>query len=805
VNLERERLVLQHLESALEWPPEERDGHLERALGHDPTLLSDVRELLAMSENVGVSMPTEIPVAPVPDDAPPPERLGPYRLRELLGTGGMGRVYRAERADGLFEQTIAIKLMRRTRLPAQVAAQFARERQILARFQHPNIAQLFDGGLTPEGLSYFVMELVEGRPISEFAADEKLGLRPLLLLFRQVCSAVQYAHAHLVVHADLKPTNIMVTKEGTAKLLDFGVARVLQEADEAASTEPSSLGITVYYASPARRRGEPPTVVDDVYSLGVLMKDLLRRFDVVPRDLTSIANQASADDPAVRYGSVDALKSDIERWLDGLPVRAHGPAWTYIASKYFARHRFAVTAASASVVLLAVAAVALGVLYVREQRATDRAERRFAEVSELSRYVLFDVYDTLESIPRALTLRRDLAQKGQHYLDQLSRDAAAPTDVRLDVIEGLRRLALVQGDPSTSSLQQVPVARSNLARAEELARALSTEGAEGRERRLALARLAVARSRILIGMNLDVKDASRVLDEGEAQLEPLMRARDPAAVPLKLDLASERALALQWDGKYAESIEVARKAMQIPDADLDGSPEKRRAALRRRVRLLDIFAEGHYYTNEIDASVAPYRESLAIVRDLAKEEPLSLSALRMVSRSEWALGAVLIELSPPQAKEAEQLLAAALQRSKELRVLEPANKEAIRTESVFASTYAQALGALGRLDEAESRLKDAVQTRFDLWQASPENWGIARDYVISVWALGDTQIRRRATGRACDSYAIAVDMLERMRKAERLTKLDEETTLRPIQEKVAQYCEGKPSIAGRPGSEPRRD
>lgn len=795
MNLERERLVLQHLEVALEWLPEERDTRLETELGHDPTLLADVRELLAMSDSAGVSLPTELPVDPVPD-APPPERIGPYRLGELLGSGGMGRVYRAERADGVFEQTIAIKLTRRTRLPAQVAAQFARERQILARFRHPNIAQLFDGGITPDGHSYFVMELVEGQPIAEYSAEQGLELRALMLLFRQVCSAVQYAHARLVVHADIKPNNILVTPDGTAKLLDFGVARVLQEAGEAAAPPPAAaLGMTVYYASPARRAGEPPTVVDDVYSLGVLLKDLLRRFDVVPPDVLSIANQASAEDPLGRYGSVDALRSDIDRWLDGLAVRAHRAGWSYVALKYFARHRFAVTSAALGVLLIAAAAVALGLLYVREQRATLQAEQRFNEVSELSRYVLFDVYDRLEAIPRALTLRRDLAEKGQHYLDGLSRDAGAPLSIRLDVVEGLRRLALLQGDPSNPSLAQVPLAQENLNRAEALARALSASGPEARERHLALARIAIARARMSIAMNMDLTKSRAFIEEAEQHVDALWKTEPGSneAVRLRQQLATETAIQLQWDGKYKESIEIARGALAIPDGDLQGKPEQRREALRRRARLLDIFAEGHYYTGEIAASEEPYREGLKILRELADEEPYSLKSSRMLSRGEWALAAILLELGPSRAREAEQLLAGALARSKEMRLLEPADKEAVRAESVVASTYAQALAALGQLEQAEVMLKDVVAARLALWNETPENWGIARDYVISVWALGDTQIQRGATSRACASYATSLDTLERMRTAGRLAKLDEETTLRPIQEKVTRYCPGAAS------------
>ena len=266
MNLERERQLLQWVEEALAWPRETRDARLQAELAHDPSLLDEVRAMLTAADSVHESLPTQMPLGPALDEMPPPERLGPYRITGLLGQGGMGRVFRAERADGVFEQVIAIKLTRRTRLPEQVAGQFARERQILARLRHPNIAQLFDGGVTPEGLSYFVMELVEGRPFSQYAVD--LTVRELLTVFRQVCAAVQYAHAHLVVHGDIKPNNIVVTSEGVAKLLDFGVARVIEDTGagtaDAQSPPTHAIGVTHYYASPARRCGAAPTTADDL-------------------------------------------------------------------------------------------------------------------------------------------------------------------------------------------------------------------------------------------------------------------------------------------------------------------------------------------------------------------------------------------------------------------------------------------------------------------------------------------------------------------------------------------------------------
>jgi hypothetical protein len=754
---------------------------------------------MSQVEAPGVCARSASGVAALLDDTPAPERLGPYRLGELLGKGGMGRVYRAERADGLFEQTIAIKLMRRTRMPAQVVEQFARERQILARLQHRNIARLFDGGVSPEGLSYFVMELVEGRPIAQYAVEMRLPIRPLLLLFRQVCSAVQYAHAHLVVHADIKPNNIIVTSEGAAKLLDFGVARVIADAGEPAAPPSGTLGITHYYASPARRRGEVPSTIDDVYSLGVLLRELLKPFQGVSSELRSICERACAEDPAGRYASVDALKEDVERWLNGFPVHAHGTAWAYMASRFLARHRLAVGAAAAGVLLLVGAASALAVLYMRTERAKTQAEQRFNDVRELSRYVLFDVYDRLEYVPRALTLRRDIAAKGQQYLDDLAQDPNAPLDVRLEVVEGLRRLAVVQGDAGSASLAQVPLARANLVRAEAIARALPEDDRYGRQRALALTRIFIARTRMAMAMELDLTAAQRSLDDAGNMLAPVIRAnpQDAEAQGLALDLAVERAAHLQWEAKYDESIKVASEALKRAQPGPSSTPEARRAAVRRHARLLDILAESMYYGGDHDGAEAPYRQQYQLLRGLSHEEPQNLRAARAFMRAGWALGSTLLDLGKDRVEEAERLLSESYALAGRLRLLEPDDKDLIRMESISAASEAQALAQLGRVDRGLPILEQAVAARRLLWNDAPEDWAVARDYAVSLKTLGDTRILAHQTATACANFRQSLDVFAQMRAAGRVPKLDEDYTLKPLNEAVARLCNEPVTSASR--------
>jgi eukaryotic-like serine/threonine-protein kinase len=791
MNLERERLALQHLEEALAWPPDEREQRLLQTLRHDPGLLTDVRELLRSAQAVNESLPTALPLAPVEDNTPPPERIGPYHLGELLGSGGMGRVYRAERADGAFERSVAIKLMRQTRLPALVAAQFARERRILAGLQHRNIAQLLDGGVTEDGHSYFVMELVSGRPITQYATEKNLPLTETLELFMQVCAAVQFAHARLVVHADIKPSNVIVDGEGVVKLLDFGVARVLAQANEGPESRP--IGLTVSHASPARQRGESPTTLDDVYSLGVLLSELLSRFTPLPADLRSVVERARAQDPAQRYASVEALHDDIRRWLATLPVYAHRGDWRYVAGKFLSRHRFAVASGAVVAALLAAATVALAMMYVRAEnsraqaeRARAQAEERFNDLRSLSRFVLFDIYDRLESVPRALTVRRDLADAGQRYLDRLAKDPAAPPEVRLDVIEGLRRIAQVQARPGWPSLSNAALAKRNLDRAEALAKTLPDDHAA--ERSLALARVALARARLSAWTDSDFKAAVQSLDTASANLNEALAAnsKDPDALSVQTDIAVERAYALQFQGDYAKSIAVIEQALAEFNPEKEKTAEARRAAMLRRALLLDMFADNTYYSGNAAAAEKPYREELALLRQIETETPYDINAMRRVQRAEWALGSLLTELNRPA--EGAQMLGHSVAMMDRLLLLEPDDKDLKRLASVTSSAYADALVALKRYDEAFPIYERSLAMRRARWDGAPTDWGAARDYAMALGTLADARAAAGQTRRACAAYTDTLAVFDKIRAAGRLTKLDEDNAVRSMKDHRAQHC-----------------
>jgi eukaryotic-like serine/threonine-protein kinase len=419
----------------LELDEQQRRAFLDEHCARDPSLRAKLDALIAadneatefFNEGRNVSVPDT--QAAVEDDENIGRSLGQYRLIRRLGEGGMGLVYLAERTDGEFEQKSAIKLVRTPWFGPQLHARFLAERQILARLEHPCIARLLDGGTTPLGQPYLVMEYVDGVPVDIYCDQKDLDTRQRLELFLKVCDAVAYAHGQLVVHRDIKPANILVAPDGSPKLLDFGIARLIDtESNSAELTIASGQALTPEYASPEQVRGEPVTTVSDVYSLGVLLYRLLSgtlpyRFktrtpqeiervvcDTVPTrpsvlsaqatrergpalrrelsgDLDTIVMNALRKTPQRRYASVAGLGDDIRRYLDCRPILARPASRSYVLGKFLRRNRASVSAAAAALLALVAGSVLAvwGMLTAQVER--DRAEVEAFRAEQTSEFL----------------------------------------------------------------------------------------------------------------------------------------------------------------------------------------------------------------------------------------------------------------------------------------------------------------------------------------------------------------------------------------------------------------------------------
>ncbi len=631
--------VREVLDQAIALAVPERSFYLDKVCANDPDLRREVESLLSSHEQAGsvflkepavdlLNRSSSAPVQPTRVG----RRIGVYQIVEEIGHGGMGEVYRAERADGQYDKQVAIKLVRGGFDTSFILERFRNERQILAGLDHPNIARLLDGGTTEEGIPYLVMELIEGVRIDHYCDAHNLNVTQRLQLFRQVCAAVQYAHQRLVIHRDIKPSNILVTEDGVPKLLDFGIAKILDPSVDAETTLVRPM--TPEYASPEQIRGETITTATDVYSLGVVLYELLTGHspyrvnartshefaraisEVEPErpstailraapngtmaarpeppltpesvshlregspaklrrrlagDIDNIVLKAVRKEPQRRYASVEQLAEDLRRHLDGLPVTARKDSWNYRAGKFVRRHRVEVVA-SAAVVMMLIAGVAAIIREARiatEQRA--RAEKRFNDVRQLSDSLIFDVHDAIQSLPGATPARKLLLDKAVQYLDSVAKDSSDDPNLQRELALGYQRLATVQGDTSQSNLGQVGAAIESQRKAIALFEAVARANPRSVTDQLNLAM--VYRMRALFHM---YEPSGRTeIDQAIAMTNPLMQTNGD-----KVEVRNEQAqeywiLANIQDavGDRLEAVNTFRKVRDLRQEILRTNPD----------------------------------------------------------------------------------------------------------------------------------------------------------------------------------------------------------------------------------------
>jgi serine/threonine-protein kinase len=573
------------LDEALELPIDRRPAWLERVAHDDPALRERVEQLLAADAAAGdflndgaeawlCSVPV-LPAHTTHDGAlEVGDRVGPYRVIHELGRGGMGIVYRAERADGEFVQIVALKLVRRGLDSDETTVRFRRERQILAQLDHPSIARLLDGGLHTDGRPYFAMELVEGEPITTYCDRQRLSVDARLRLFCRVCEAVQYAHGRLIVHRDLKPANIFVTTTGDLKLLDFGIAKLLTDDDAAQATELTGAGLrplTPAYAAPEQLRGEPVSTAADVYTLGVILFELLagRRpfeaassgFDrspldadpprpsnvLVPKgrdearsideiahargvasralaprlrgDLDAIVLKALRREPQHRYTGAAALVDDLERFLQGRPVSARPDGRRYRAGKFVRRHRVGL-AVAVSLVLSLVGGLAATTWQARAKTL----EAQKAEAVKAFLISIFQGADPVQAAGRDITLRQVLDEGAERAQRDLAGQPAVQGELLTVLAAIYAELAMTdRADALTDRARDIheqlygadsPLVGTNLRQKATLALARSDADSADRFARAALERHRRAYGNLHQEVAEDLEELSNAAREG---------------------------------------------------------------------------------------------------------------------------------------------------------------------------------------------------------------------------------------------------------------------------------------------------
>ena len=748
------------------------------------------------------------------------QRFGPFLVVARLGQGGQGAVFEARRDDGSFDQRVAIKIIKWDVDSEAARAQFARERQILAALEHPYIARLIDGGQREDGTPYLIMEYVEGLPLTAAAAG--WALRRKLELFLQVMEAVEFAHRNLVIHRDLKPANILVTPDGTPKLLDFGIAKLLDVDTQ--RTQTVVMAYTPDYASPEQVRGMPISTTSDVYSLGVVLYQLLTgrkpysietatlpELDRVvcqkppddPKlgdDLDQILMMALRKDPARRYQSVAQFAEDIRRYMDRRPVLARPDTFWYRTQLYTRRHWVGLVAAS--ITLVAVIG-GTGAAFYQGRIAA----QRFQMVRKLARSFVFDYNDELAKIQGNTGVREKMVTAALEYLDTLSQSAGSDLDLQQELAAAYKRVGDTQGNPTSQNLGHTEQAIASYRKAAELydrlqakstsfdaqtaefysaftallvntgnwreARPIAEKALSGAQR-LAKARpddetaqLSVPKALSILS---DVDDfdghpeasAENVLKADAAMIPVLARWRNAASIPIAEGIKSRLASFYKNSGQLEAAETAYQEDAKIVAEMLRLAPDDPRHQHTNLFLLQDwssLYYDDLYPSfNDPAKCLALSRQAVDIARQATIKDPKDMSARITLAASLFRMSFPLKHSDPPAAVRAAE---------ESVRILD----DLIATDKSFSNIQrharaerrlGQALVAAGHAAESVGHCEKSVADERVLVLREEPQMKVSARLGLSLLCLAEAQEAARNPKRAIEYLLEAEQMLTRL-------------------------------------------
>lgn len=804
VTPDRREQINKLAESALERQPDEREAFLSEACKDDLWLRQQVEAIISSHElsDTGVADDPTASLAEAVTIALSDEEqkellqesnIGPYKIIRRIGQGGMGAVYLAARDDDQFKKQVAIKLIRRGMDSEFVLRRFRNERQILAGLDHPNIARLLDGGTTEDGRPYFVMEYIEGKRITDYADEHRLETAERLRLFVQVCSAVHYAHQNLVIHRDIKPSNIIVTADGTPKLLDFGIAKLLNPELAAQTIEATALAVrlmTPEYASPEQVRGEQITTSSDVYSLGVLLYELLtghRPYRIASRlpddiarvvceeqpqkpstavarvvtaentggsmgvtltpesvsrtrdgqpdklrrklsgDIDNIVLMAMRKEPQRRYASVDQLSNDIKRHLDGRPVIARKDTLAYRASKFIRRHKAGMLAA----VLILITLIG-GVAATLRQRA--RAERRFDDVRQLANSFLFEFHDAIRDLPGSTAARGLVVKRALEYLDSLAKESTDDPSLLRELATAYQKVGDVQGNPYDSNLGDTAGAIESYRKSLAIREKLAGHSPSNTEDRRNLAFIYGRIGDVAWGKG-DTETALEVYSRAIAIGEQMQAAG-------QLDLQSSRLLwgsyrdyayALAQSGDLASALESLKKGRDIVEKLAAENPDD--AQVQRNMSdFYSILGDALGETGDLAGALNSYRNALATDEKLIAADPHNTGLRSSAGRDHLDIGKVL-RLTGDTAGSLESYRKA-LSILEEVSAADPADAKAKRNLGIVYLQMWETLAKIGDYSEALKVARKSITSFEGLIDEDQSNMHGRAELALSYNNLG---------------------------------------------------------------------
>jgi non-specific serine/threonine protein kinase/serine/threonine-protein kinase len=689
------------------------------------------------------------------------KRIGPYEVLDEIGHGGMGTVYRAVRGDGDFRIQVAVKVISRGADEPVLLDRFRAERQILAKLEHPNIARLLDGGATEDGLLYFVMEYVDGKPLTKYCDSRSLPVSERLHLVSKLCDAVSYAHRSLVVHRDLKPDNILVTDDGVPKLLDFGIARILESSAPADPDETVTIVrmATPAYASPEQIRGEQVGVASDIYALGVLLYELLTgrrpyRLDsqweksariiceqeparasvaVVSEivsnkdesteqisrcrnttvdglrkrlsgDLDNILAVALQKDPSQRYRSVDRFQQDLENHLNGRPVMARGDSLLYRAKKFVGRHTLPVAAVTLMILTLCVAGVFIGL-------EAQRLARRVDTDRELASSFLTGIHD-IARLPGSTPVRQELLTKSLDYLNGLAREDSDDRQTQMSLALAYERFADLLAGVGGAGLGKPGDALKTFESAKRIREQLAREFPRDAEVQADLASNYMMGSYI-VGRVASV-DQRREYDRKALDVSKGLASQDPANDKYQALLAAAYtglAYSFDLDGRWVEAAGLYQQAVPIRERHARAAPQDRDAQrelanIHYRIGVLEAQAE------RPQSAMPELREALQIQKGLLARDPGDRQTRFEIAGTDHFLGVALgASGSFPEAL-------ASFRAAISIReAMLATDKRDARTRSMLAGNYAEQSTVLlktGRKQDALKSIDRSIQLEDEL-------------------------------------------------------------------------------------------
>jgi non-specific serine/threonine protein kinase/serine/threonine-protein kinase len=786
---DRWRQIKQVFQAAFELPSEERQAYVQQACASDGELRAEVESLLLSVEEeefLSGAAAAYVPEALADKawDRDIGRRIGAYQIVRQVGEGGMGAVYLAERA-GEFQQQAAIKLLRAGMDSRGIVSRFRYERQILAGLDHPNIARLLEGGTTEDGRPYFVMEYVEGEPIDVYAAKRGLGIEDRLRLFQQVCAAVQYAHHNLVVHRDIKPGNILVTADGTPKLLDFGIAKLLRSdvpRETVGLTQTGLRLMTPEYASPEQVRGEPITTATDVYSLGAVLYQLLAgqmpyqfpsgspaemervicQTDPRPPsqvsgkpvarqlrgDLDTIVLKALQKDPRRRYGSAEQLSTDIQRHLDGMPIQARPQTLVYRAGRFVRRNRVAVAAAALVVVSLATGmTVAAWQAHIAQAQRL-RAEKRFNDVRQLAHAFLFDFHDAIQNLPGATPARHLVVDKALQYLNGLAQEAGGDQALERELTEAYLRVGDLEGGTGVPNLGD----KLGALRSYERALALAERGVRRDPRSLDW-QLYLARAHCRVA---DIETPNNDLAAAVPHYRQAVRIFESIAPRIAQDVAAQFEMISAYEslggalgnpglsnlGDAQGAKDAYEKARSLEEAIAAAHPDNLRS--RRGVAVMDWkIGDVEMGLGNVGEGTRRYQSAVQALEVAVARDPLNPTTRLFLGLATGKVGSALEAAGQTQAALAQYRKASDIQRG--LMEADPRNAMSKNSYALSLQTQAKLLGKTGDRAGALALYREALGIFQQLASLDPQSsWRQERcaETLAAIGKLGSVDGRK---------------------------------------------------------------